>query len=317
MPTELRRLTDDDAASLSSLWQAGTAARRERIGLTAVPEAASVLARPDVFGVGLFEPGLVSAAVALPARGDNGRSECNVPGLTHISSVVTDPARWGEGLGGIVLRAIQLQAIRRGFARAQLFTRDTNLAAQRLYEREGFVRSGRQRRSDDGEQMVHYLRNLPILATRSRPAARVICLDAEERVLLLYFRDPADGSRLWEPPGGGIEPGESPRDALLREWAEETGFPAPELGSESTVVARDLVWRGDRWVTDESFFFGRVPALGTPIPAEDADQAMDAYLGSAWVPWRELDKLEDPVIPDLIPVLRRLDPHGAWADASP
>lgn len=317
MPTELRRFTEAEAAPLSSLWQAGTVARRHGIGLTTLPEAAPVLARPGAFGVGLFEPDLVSAAVAMPARGDDGRSEHNIPGLAHISSVVTDPSRWGEGLGGIVTRAIQLQAIRRGFARAQLFTPDTNLAAQRLYEREGFVRSGRQRRNDDGEQMVHYLRDLPVLRTRARPAARAICLDADERVLLLNFRDPVDGSRLWEPPGGGIEPGESPREALLREWAEETGFAPPELGDESTIVARDLVWRGDRWVTDEWFFLGRVPGLGTPVRAEDADQAMDAYLGSAWVPWRELDQLQDPVIPDLIPVLHRLDPQGPWAEASP
>ena len=44
--------------------------------------------------------------------------------------------------------------------------------------------------------------------TKHRPAARVICLDAADRVLLMHWRDPSDGHLLWEPPGGGIEPGE-------------------------------------------------------------------------------------------------------------
>ncbi|WP_241027565.1 NUDIX domain-containing protein [Streptomyces verrucosisporus] len=50
------------------------------------------------------------------------------------------------------------------------------------------------------------------------PAARVVCLDAADRVLLLEWRDPYDGSRLWEPPGGGIEPGETPRQVRTG-WA--------------------------------------------------------------------------------------------------
>ncbi len=315
MPAELRRLTLDDAGELEQLWQAANDARRERVGLAALPETQAVLTRPGAFGVGIFDPDLVSVAVAMPALADDARSGDNVPGLAHISSVATDPARWGKGLGGRVLQAVQLQAIRRGYARAQLWTHTTNVGARRLYEREGFVASGRERPDDRGEGIVHFLRDLPALRTRSRPAARLLCVDADERVLLLNFLDPADGSYLWEPPGGGIEAGESPLDAVRREWGEETGFPVPALSPESTYVGRDLVWRGDRWVTDEYLFLGRLDGVGTPNPTDVADQEMDAYLGCAWIPWRELGQLGDPVIPDLLAVLRRLDPSGPWADA--
>ncbi len=325
MPALLKRLTRADDAALAALWQAATDLRRERIGLEPLTDAALLLQRPGSFGVGIFDGAnegdggdpvdgrLVSAAVAMPARADDARSEYDVPGLAHISSVVTDPARWGEGFGGRVVRAVMLQAVRRGFSRAQLWTQGTNAGAQRLYAREGFVRSGRERTEHLGEQIVHYVRDLPLLPTRSRPAARLLCLDAQERLLLLHFRDPFDGHQLWEPPGGGLEAGESPLDAVLREWDEETGLPVPHLAAESTYVARDLVWRAERWVGDEHFFLGRTRDIGTPIPPEAVDQEMDAYLGSAWVPWRDLVTLHDAVEPDLLPVLRRLDPSGPWA----
>lgn len=333
MPASLKRLTRADDAALAVLWRAATDLRRERIGLEPFADAALLLQSPGSFGVGIFDGAdegdkgdgdggdsvggrLVSAAVAMPALADDARSQIEVPGLAHIASVVTEPSRWGEGLGGRVVRAVLLQAVRRGNSRAQLWTQGTNAGAQRLYEREGFVRSGRVRadfRSGD-EQIVHYLRDLPVLPTRSRPAARLLCLDAQGLLLLLHFRDPSDGHQLWEPPGGGLEAGESPLEAVLREWDEETGLPLPHLAAESTYVARDLVWRAERWVGDEHFFLGRTPDIGTPIPPEAVDQEMDAYIGSFWVPWRDLATSEDPVEPDLLPVLRRLDPSGPWAD---
>lgn len=317
MPAELRRLTVDHSSKVTSLWQAANGLRRERIGLAALPEAELLLTRPGVFGVGLFDSDLVAMAVAMPARGDDGRSDHNVPGLAHISIVATAPERWGEGLGGQVVGAVVLQAIRHGYARAQLWTHSTNVGAHRLYERKGFARSGRERPDDRGEHIVHYLRDLPVLPMSSRPAARLLCRDDEERLLLLHFRDPDDGAHFWEPPGGGLEPGETALQAVMREWDEETGLASPVVVPDPMYVARDLVWRGRRWIADESFFVGRFHGCGEPIPPEAVDQEMDAYLGSDWVHWREVDDLPDPVIPDLLPVLRRLDPNGPWSTRPP
>jgi hypothetical protein len=58
--------------------------------------------------------------------------------------------------------------------------------------------------------------------TVTRPAVRIICVDAGGRVLMLQWRDPLSSALLWEPPGGGIEPGETPFDTARRELAEET-----------------------------------------------------------------------------------------------
>ncbi len=57
----------------------------------------------------------------------------------------------------------------------------------------------------------------------------MIIRDPHDRVLLVHT---TYGNRLWEIPGGGLEPGEHPEIAAAREVAEEIGFdlaPGPLL----------------------------------------------------------------------------------------
>ena len=57
---------------------------------------------------------------------------------------------------------------------------------------------------------------------RIRPAARAIVLDPDDRILLVRFQFPH--GTFWATPGGGIEPGETPEEAVRRELAEEAGL---------------------------------------------------------------------------------------------
>ncbi len=62
-----------------------------------------------------------------------------------------------------------------------------------------------------------------------RPCIAVIAVDAEDNVLLVnQFRKPIE-KELLEIPAGGIDDGEEPETAVVREMREETGFRPQKL----------------------------------------------------------------------------------------
>ncbi|MEV7247691.1 NUDIX hydrolase [Streptomyces cyaneofuscatus] len=152
--------------------------------------------------------------------------------------------------------------------------------------------------------------------TTHRPAARVICLDAAHRLLLLRWRDPFDGTRLWEPTGGGIEPGETPLATARRELAEETGLDPAAVLDRSVPVDRDVQWNGKRYIGTEHLFVARFtdeqPSLVRTGLLSDEQVNLDTY---AWIEWSDLTSLPDPVEPpQLLAVLDALLPEGPWGE---
>ena len=118
----------------------------------------------------------------------------------------------------IVLSALKWARLR-GATEAWLQVEAANEAAAGLYESIGFAKSTATtiaaRREPD----------------RDRPAARRILLvaacaliDADGRVLIAQRPPGKTLAGLWEFPGGKVEPGETPEEALIRELREEIGI---------------------------------------------------------------------------------------------
>ncbi|MEU6037116.1 NUDIX domain-containing protein [Actinomadura sp. NPDC047616] len=133
-----------------------------------------------------------------------------------------------------------------------------------------------------------------------RPAVRVICVDSGGRVLLLHWHDPVSGRVFWEPPGGGIDPGETPLDAARRELREETGLPGEAIRDVCVRVDRDFHWLGRHYVKVEPFYLARFGGSPAVRPGGFTPEENETYLGHAWLTHEEITALPNIDPPHLL-----------------
>jgi 8-oxo-dGTP pyrophosphatase MutT (NUDIX family) len=149
-----------------------------------------------------------------------------------------------------------------------------------------------------------------------RRAARVLLVDAEERVLLFRGTDPGrPGSRYWFTAGGGLDPGESPREGAARELREETGLTVtPDaLGGPIYSEVADFPYDGRWYRQEQEFFVLRVDSWEVEVDGFDAEEraSIDTH---AWWSADDLDRTDQEIHPiDLARLLRqtvRRRPYG-------
>lgn len=129
-----------------------------------------------------------------------------------------------------------------------------------------------------------------------RRGVGVMLLDAKARVFVAQRIDTPVPA--WQMPQGGIDPGEDPRTAALRELEEETGTPKASILAESRGWIRydlppDLagkVWRG-RYRGQEQKWF----AMRFEGEDRDIDIATEHPEFSAWR-WAELEELPGLIV---------------------
>ncbi|MEV0829111.1 NUDIX domain-containing protein [Nonomuraea rubra] len=136
-----------------------------------------------------------------------------------------------------------------------------------------------------------------------RPAARVVCLDRDGRVLLMHWYDSVDDAEVWEPPGGRLEPGETPLEAARRELGEETGLPGAAVLDRHVEVDRDFRWLGTRFLKRELFYLARFAGERPEVvPGALTEEERAAFRGYVWA--EELPEGVEP--PELAKIVERL-----------
>lgn len=92
----------------------------------------------------------------------------------------------------------------------------------------------------------------------------------DDKLLVVWLEDPATKKQYPFPPGGTIEPGETPAEAAGRECFEESGYKT-RIDPQKVIVKRyDFSWKGRIVPCETHFYFGTL-LPDPPTPPTDTE----------------------------------------------
>ena len=103
----------------------------------------------------------------------------------------------------------------------------------------------------------------------SQPTASAVVLDDDGRILLARRAGPPDEGK-WDLPGGFLEEGEHPLEAVVRELREETGLEIEPL--ELVAIETDVYGAGDDAPATLNLYWTARAAGGEPSAADDVSE---------------------------------------------
>jgi 8-oxo-dGTP pyrophosphatase MutT (NUDIX family) len=128
-----------------------------------------------------------------------------------------------------------------------------------------------------------------------RPTVRVLLLADDGPATRVLLMQAVDG--YWFPPGGGLEPGETHRQAAHRELAEETGRTGIELGPHIWNRRDVFAWRGAMLDVRERWYLARVPEVfDLDVGGWTAEERVD-IIDHRWWTLAELAAATEPLVP--------------------
>lgn len=145
----------------------------------------------------------------------------------------------------------------------------------------------------------------------NRRSARVILFNEQGRVLLLRGADSTTAERQpwWFTPGGGLEPGETPHEAALREVKEETGLTLQSLSGPVYEHEMNFTFEGTHLQQYEQFFIAHVHDAHLSS-AGWTDLEKRTVLESRWWSLDELERSTEKIYPETLAHLVREELGG-------
>ncbi|GGU88443.1 DNA mismatch repair protein MutT [Streptomyces filipinensis] len=272
--------------------------------------------RPGQVAAALAEDLAMPDAEVLLARTEQGRLVGLAGTLAHhpdpadpdpwIGLLLVDAAQHGKGYGRALVRLVENRFRAQGRGAVRLAVLANNPKALAFWTALGYELIGRRPDRARGRPCAVLRKVLGEVLRIPRAAARIAVV-APDGAVFLFRYDNVEVGPHWALPGGGLEPGESPREGALRELAEETGWSDLEPGPLLCTWEHDFTRMDIPVRQHEHVYVTRGPRRDPAGPRLAAEHTADGILGWRWWTRRELAGEPEPVWP---PGLGRL--LDAW-----